>query len=231
MSTTVIPSRTDPNPTYGFSYIPEVGESKIWQRTHEGYSPQYIRGLCPIPEGILDFTGLYTKEDSERLSDEDTAPRRRCPRKETTGGERTHPRGHQRSVAQSIEEMIRAHEAQIQKLKHNLKMRQPRHMLRTGGSGVWTDAAPSIDLGDPPRRRRAEIPRADSNDLLPLGEPDDPTPPFTEEIMNTHILRKFKMLTIKAYDWTGDPENHVTKFSNALLLQSVNGAIKLGCFL
>ncbi|XP_074356111.1 uncharacterized protein LOC141695796 [Apium graveolens] len=48
--------------------------------------------------------------------------------------------------------------------------------------------------------------------------------------MNAHITRKFKMPTIKAYDVTGDPENHVRIFSNALLLQPVNDAIKCRAF-
>lgn len=83
-----------------------------------------------------------------------------------------------------------------------------------------------IDLEGTPRRRTVEMLRFDPNELLPLGNPDDPTPPFTEEIMNAHISRKFKMLTIKAYDGTRDPKNHVKMFSIALLLKSVNDAIK-----
>ncbi|KAL8102846.1 hypothetical protein AgCh_027390 [Apium graveolens] len=38
------------------------------------------------------------------------------------------------------------------------------------------------------------------------------------------------MPTIKAYDGTGDPANHVRTFSNALLLQPVNDAIKCRAF-
>ncbi|KAL8088417.1 hypothetical protein AgCh_038265 [Apium graveolens] len=88
---------------------------------------------------------------------------------------------------------------------------------------------PIIDL-DGPVQRRAVVPRADPSNLLPLGDPDDPTPTFTEDIMNAHISRKFKMPTIKAYDGTGDPANHVRTFSNALLLQPVNDAIKCRAF-
>lgn len=75
-----------------------------------------------------------------------------------------------------------------------------------------------------------EIPKADPNDLLPLGNPDDLIPPFTDEIMNAHILRKLKMPTSKVFDGTGDPANHVGIFSNALLLQPVNDAIKCRAF-
>ncbi|KAL8125144.1 hypothetical protein AgCh_012717 [Apium graveolens] len=60
---------------------------------------------------------------------------------------------------------------------------------------------PIIDLNGQ-SQGRAVVPRADPRNLLPLGDPDDPTPPFTEEIMNAHISRKFKMPTIKAYDGT-----------------------------
>ncbi|KAL8136230.1 hypothetical protein AgCh_010723 [Apium graveolens] len=92
------------------------------------------------------------------------------------------------------------------------------------------DFPPIIDL-DGPRPRRVVVPRTDPSDFMPLGDPDDPNPQFTEEIMNAHILRKFKMPTIKAYDGTGDPVNHVRTFSNALLLQLVNDAIKCRAFL
>ena len=87
-----------------------------------------------------------------------------------------------------------------------------------------------IDLENTPGRRMMNAPRADPNDQLPLGDPDNPTPPFTEEIMRAHISRKFKMPTIKEYDKTGDPANHVMTFSNALLLQPANDAIKCRAF-
>lgn len=48
-----------------------------------------------------------------------------------------------------------------------------------------------------------EIPRDDPIGLKYLGDPNNPTPPFVKEIMNTHISSKFNMLTIKAYDGTG----------------------------
>ncbi|XP_063936204.1 uncharacterized protein LOC135147248 [Daucus carota subsp. sativus] len=53
--------------------------------------------------------------------------------------------------------------------------------------------------------------------LLPAGDPDNPVPPFTQEIMGARISRKFKLPTIKAYDGTGDPANHVRTFMNALI--------------
>lgn len=62
--------------------------------------------------------------------------------------------------------------------------------------------------------------------MLALWDHDDPVPPFTVEIMISHVSRNFKMPTIKAYDGTGDLENHVGTFSNALLLHLVHDAIK-----
>ncbi|KAL8116987.1 hypothetical protein AgCh_023241 [Apium graveolens] len=85
-------------------------------------------------------------------------------------------------------------------------------------------------MGEKSSPNHRPVPRADPNNLLPLGDPDDPILPFTEEIMNAHISRKFKMPTIKAYDDTGDPTNHARTFSNALLLQPVNDAIKCRAF-
>ncbi|XP_017227520.1 uncharacterized protein LOC108203258 [Daucus carota subsp. sativus] len=66
--------------------------------------------------------------------------------------------------------------------------------------------------------------------LLPAGDPDNPVPPFTEEIIGERISRKFKLPTIKAYDGMGDPANHVRTFMNALLLQPVTEAIKCRAF-
>lgn len=51
--------------------------------------------------------------------------------------------------------------------------------------------------------------------MIDLGS--SPTPPLTKEIMNASISSMFKMPTIKA-------------FSNALLLQPVNDAIKCKAF-
>ncbi|XP_074374452.1 uncharacterized protein LOC141714855 [Apium graveolens] len=75
-----------------------------------------------------------------------------------------------------------------------------------------------------------DAPRGIPFGLRPLGDPDDPTPPSTVEIMNTHITRKFKMPNIKAYNGTGDLANHVRTFFNVLLLQAVNDTIKCRAF-
>lgn len=60
-----------------------------------------------------------------------------------------------------------------------------------------------INFDSPPHPTSTVVPRDDPNDLMPLGEPDDLTPPFTEEIMRASILRKFKMPTTKTYYGTG----------------------------
>nr|XP_017250817.1 PREDICTED: uncharacterized protein LOC108221449 [Daucus carota subsp. sativus] len=84
-----------------------------------------------------------------------------------------------------------------------------------------------------PPEPKDENPRRSSMNqihLLPAGDPDNPVPPFTEEIMAARISRKFKLPTIKAYDGTGDPANLVRTFMNALLLQPVTEAIKCHAF-
>lgn len=111
-----------------------------------------------------------------------------------------------------------------------MKMRQPRNMFRDGGSGLSRGTPSIIDIDNPPRRRRVENSRVNPNDLLPLGDPDDPTLPFTNEITNARISRKIKMAAIRACNGTDDLENHVRIFSNALLLQPVNDAIKCRAF-
>ena len=73
--------------------------------------------------------------------------------------------------------------------------------------------------------------RAEPIELAPLlGDSYYPTPPFTDNIMKVYVSRKFKMPTIKVYDGTGDPANHIRTFSNALLLQPVSEAIQCQAF-
>ena len=48
--------------------------------------------------------------------------------------------------------------------------------------------------------------------------------------MKVYVSQKFKMPTIKAYDGTGDPVNHIRTFSNALLLQPIIDAIECRTF-
>ncbi|KAL8091612.1 hypothetical protein AgCh_034025 [Apium graveolens] len=213
------------NPPYGMPLHPEVGGSGYSGRSEaRGQSPPYIRGLAPIPED-REFSGPYTERDSES-SDDEVAPRRRRPGKEPMADGRQRPQSTQGANPQEVQERIRAHEAEIQRLRRDLEAHQAtRPQIPPRGR----NPPPVIDL-DGLVRRRAVIPRTDPSNLLPLGDPDDPTPPFTEEIMNAHISRKFKMPTIKAYDGTGDPANHVRTFSNALLLQPVNDAIKCRAF-
>ncbi|KAL8104641.1 hypothetical protein AgCh_028751 [Apium graveolens] len=213
------------NPPYGMPLYPEVGGSGHAGRSEaRGRSPPYIRGLAPIPED-QEFSGPYTKRDSESSNDE-VAPRRRRADKEPMADDRQRPQSTQGTNPQEVQEIIRAHEAVIQRLRHDLEVHQTtRPPIPPRGR----NPPPIIDL-DGPVQRRAVVPKADPSNLLPLGDPEDPTPPFTEDIMNAHISRKFKMPTIKAYDGTGDPANHVRTFSNALLLQPVKDAIKCRAF-
>ncbi|KAK1393811.1 hypothetical protein POM88_012867 [Heracleum sosnowskyi] len=131
-------------------------------------------------------------------------------------------------------EKIRAHEAEIQKLKNDMEIEQQRRQTQPLNQGAGD--VPVIDLERPLRRQgrarapRTEIPRSDPRALMQLGDPDDPIPPFTEEVMADHVSRKFKMPTINLYDGTGDPATHVRTFSNALLLQPVTDALKCTTF-
>ncbi|KAL8154881.1 hypothetical protein AgCh_000290 [Apium graveolens] len=187
------------NPPYGMPLYPEVGGSG-----HAGRSE--ARGQSPPTYEV--------------------APRRRRAGKEPMADESQRPRSTKGANSQEVQERIRAHEAEIQRLRRDLEAHQT---TRPQAPPRGRNPPPIIDL-DGPVQRRVVVPRADLSNLLPLGDPDDPTPPFTEGIMNTHISRKFKMPTIKAYDGTGDPANHVRTFSNALLLQPVNDVIKYRAF-
>lgn len=119
MSIAVLLSRTNPNPTYRMPLYPNVGGSRIAQQSG-GKATQYIRCLDPIPKG-RDYSGPYTEKDADPSSEEDAAPRMRHLREETERRTCTQPRGQQETVSQSIAERIRVHQAEIQKLKHDLE--------------------------------------------------------------------------------------------------------------
>ena len=205
VSTVVIPASTIVQPRIGRS---------------QAYPPPYIRGLEPPQNyarrgGIRDFSGPYTTDD-ESSESTDVNPRRRRPGKEPVGSRRSQSR-------RTLEDKIASYEAELKELKKSLGRQETRPTSRR-------EALDVIELDGTPRERRKETPRADPTELLPLGDPDDPTPPFTDTIMNAHISRKFKMPTIKTYDGAGDPANHVRTFSNALLLQPINDAVKCRAF-
>ncbi|KAK1374856.1 hypothetical protein POM88_031049 [Heracleum sosnowskyi] len=203
-------------PSYGMPPRPMEGGSGTNPIYHEAYVPPYIQGLGPQTRQtpfVQDYSGPYT-EDEGYTTGEDVAPRRR--RSSQTN----------REQPQTTREKLAAHEAGTARLKKLLAEEEAaQSRVRT------TEGIPIINL-DPPARRtkRAEAPRGDPSILLPLGDPDDPTPPFTQDIIKTATSRKFKMPSIKAYDGTGDPANHVRTFSNALLLQPTNDAVKCRAF-
>ncbi|KAK1369417.1 hypothetical protein POM88_035509 [Heracleum sosnowskyi] len=199
-------------PTHSRPPRPPVGGSGTNLVHHEAYVPPYVQGLEPLNRQTQthqmfrdDFSGPHTEDENYNTDDDYPPRRRRSANKE-----------------QTIQERIAAHEAEVAKLKKKL---EEEETARAAGK------TPVINLDPtPPRSRRVETPRGDPTVLLPLGDPDDPTPPFTQEIMKATISRKFKMPTIKAYDGTGDPANHVRTFSNALLLQPANDAAKCRAF-
>ena len=167
--------------------------------------------------GQTDEYEVYTDNDSSEESerDYDIPPRRR--RDGNQGRDSQH---HTRQnnpesrgpTHQEYEARIRAFEQQIDQLRRDMAAHQARQQ---------------------PPEPRVETPQNTSMTrihLLPPGDPDNPVPPFTEEIMAARISRKFKLPTIKAYDGTGDPANHVRTFMNALLLQPVTEAIKCRAF-
>ena len=135
----------------------------------------------------------YDSSDSEQ--EHDTPPRRRRDIDHTRNRRRRHrqetnePRG---ATNQTYEDRIRAYEEEIARLK--------RDQARL-----------------PPPEPRDKNPRQTSMNkihLLPAGDPDNPVPPFTQEIMGARISRKFKLPTIKAYDGTGDDYVHVTDYDS-----------------
>ncbi|KAK1361041.1 hypothetical protein POM88_045515 [Heracleum sosnowskyi] len=205
-------------PSYGMPPRPMAGGSGLNPTYHEAYVPSYIKGLGPQnlqtqtrrTPLIRDYSGPYTEDENDSTGEErDVAPRRR--RSSQTN----------REQSQTTKERIATHEAEAARLKKLLAEEE----------AARTQRVPVINLDPTPRRtKRAEAPRGDPSILLPLGDLDDPTPPFTQDIMKATISRKFKMQTINAYDGTGDPANHVRTFSNALLLQPTNDAVKCRAF-
>ncbi|KAK1383309.1 hypothetical protein POM88_021044 [Heracleum sosnowskyi] len=210
-------------PNYGMPPQPTVGSSGLNPTYHEAYVPPYIQGLGPQNQQtqtrqtplIQDYSGPYTEDENDSTGEERDLALRRIRSSQTN-----------REQPQTTKEKIAAHEAEAARLK---KLLAEEEAVRAQCQA--TERVPVINL-DPASRRtkRAEAPRGDPNVLLPLGDPDDPTPPFTQDIMKANISRKLKMPTIKAYDGTGDPANHVRTFSNALLLRLTNDAVKCKAF-
>ncbi|XP_074324003.1 uncharacterized protein LOC141660923 [Apium graveolens] len=99
---------------------PEVGGSEHSDRGEaQGRTPQYIRGLAPIPED-QEFSGPHTERDSES-SDDDVAPKRRRAGKEPMADTEQRSRSTQGMNPQDVQESIRAHETEIQRLKRDLE--------------------------------------------------------------------------------------------------------------
>ncbi|KAK1368417.1 hypothetical protein POM88_034509 [Heracleum sosnowskyi] len=201
-------------PSYGMPPRPMAGGSGLNSTYHEAYVPPYIQGLGPQNQQtrrtplIQDYSGPYTEDENYTSGEErDVAPRRR----RSSQSNREQP--------QTTKEKIAAHKAETARLKKLLDEEEAAK-----AQGRTTGRVPIINLDPTPRRtKRAEAPRGDPNVLLPLGDPDDPTPPFTQDIMKATISRKFKMSTIKAYDGTGDPANH--ELSKAFINQFVSGRV------
>ena len=117
------------------------------------------------------------------------SPRRRRDEHQGRGTQcRSRQKNHEsrRPTNQEYENKIRAFEKEIAQLRRDMARQQP-----------------------PEPQPRDENPQRSGMNrihLLPAGDPDNPIPPFTEEIMAARITRKFKLPTIKAYDGTGDPQ-------------------------
>ena len=191
----------------------------------EGRNPlPYNSGLEPNKR----YYEWYTDEDETTDMDTDVNHRHHRPGKEpmmrSNPPEFRRPSGGGRH-RQTYEERIQAHEQSIIQLRKDMERQHERRTVRRRTPSV-------VDLDFTPPRRRTVIldPRVDPTELMPLGDPDDPIPPFTDEIMNEHISRRFKMPNIKTYDGTGDPANHVRTFSNALLLLQTTNVIKCRAF-
>ena len=186
--------------------------------------PPYGQG----PEvGFRDYSGPYTTDMGES-TDEDDHPRRdRRPLERTALESQRPPRPPISDLQrqQVIEDEILAHRAQIKELTKNLALTKARSRPERPKRNQV------MDLDGTPREGVGHLsPRDDPIVLLPLGDPDDPTPPFTEGIMRANISRRFKMSVIKTYEGIGDPANHIRTFSNALLLQPVSDALKCRAF-
>ena len=150
-------SYTGPYPLYGMPRNFGARASGHGQQP----PPQYINSLGPRP-GDLDYSGPYTDESD---SSGDTHHRRRRRDNEPAGQTRSR---NDDAEARSMMKQIRAYEERINKLKRDMEARQNRQTIPTYDNRA-RDRQPVIDLDAPPAR-------ADPRNLLPLGDPDNPTP-------------------------------------------------------
>ncbi|KAL8105090.1 hypothetical protein AgCh_029036 [Apium graveolens] len=137
---TTLPTIQGTNPQ-----VQQVGGSGHAGRSEaRGQSPPYIRGLAPIPED-REFSSPYTERDSES-SDDEVALRRRRPGKEPMADGRQRPQSAQGANPQEVQERIRAHEAEIQRLRRDLEAHQAtRPQIPPRGR----NPPPVIDLDGP----------------------------------------------------------------------------------
>ena len=116
-------------------------------------------------------------------------PRRRRDEHQGRGTQRrSRQKNHvsRRPTNQEYENKIQAFEEEIAQLRRDMARQQP--------------------LEPQPRDENPQSSGMNKIHLLLGGDPDNPIPPFTEEIMAARISRKFKLPTIKAYDGTGYPQ-------------------------
>ena len=220
-STTVFPASN----TVGRSHNPFQAEGSGLNRQRQ--EPLYIAGLEPnrtqdmgvAPNGRRYYEWYTDYESSEETDIEADVPPRRKRVASDVRADVPEPRVETRS----LEERIRAHENQIIALKRDLQREEGRRGRRPSR---YEPAQVTNVVAPPPVR--SEVVRSEF--LFPPVDFDNPIPPFTDDIMNERISRKFKLPAIKSYDGTGDPNTHVWTFLNALLLQPVTDAIKCRAF-
>ena len=193
ISTSVLPLST--NPMFGLPNYPPTHGTGPSGHALVSYEPPYIRGLGPNHgPWYYDYSGPYSDDASSDSEDQDRAPEKATPKQRACEAcSQDPPMDHHKPSQKES----RTHEAEIQRLKEDIA----REQQRQNRPPPTTREIPVVDLERPSRRQRraeiprgettrTEIPRGDPKDLMMLGDPDDPTPPFTEEVMRAHIFQE-----------------------------------------
>lgn len=67
--------------------------------------------------------------------------------------------------------------------------------------------------------------QSSKNDVVPNDEKDQKGHPFTDEIIVALLPNKWRGLTIKLYDSSTDPEEHLNIFKTQMTLYTTNKAV------
>ena len=182
------------------------------------------RGETSRPRGREEALDRQTPEKNQR--DEEEHPREREPRVEHNGGHRTNT---------SVFDRIAPNPGATRDARDLLRAKQDRRRAEAAET-IDTATSSGRDRNRPPEGSRIDRLEQNIQKLLKNRDRDDDDlffgtrNPYSREIMEVPLPDKFKMPTIKHYDGTTDPADHLDKYSSWMILHGYSDAITCRAF-